>query len=63
MGSGSDAAGEDVMALLAAKDAENAALRSENMALLARLAELETLLANLFGAGLGVSLSFCPVLV
>ena len=47
MGSGPEAAGDDVASLLAAKDAENAALRTENTALLARLTELEGMVAAL----------------
>jgi hypothetical protein len=47
MGSGPEAAGDDVASLLAAKDAENAALRAENTALLARLTELEGMVAAL----------------
>jgi hypothetical protein len=47
MGSGPEAAGDDVGSLLAAKDAENAALRAENTALLARLTELEGMVAAL----------------
>ena len=42
-----EAAHGDVASLLAAKDAENAALRAENTALLARLTELEGLVAAL----------------
>jgi transposase len=41
MGSGPQAADDDVASLLAAKDAEIAVLRSENKALLTRLTELE----------------------
>jgi transposase len=47
MGSGSEAAGDDITSLLAAKDTENAAPRSENRALLARLTELECPVAAL----------------
>jgi len=47
MESGPEAAGDDVVSLLAAKDAENAALRTENTALLARLTELEGMVAAL----------------
>ena len=47
MGSGPEAAGDDVGSLLAAKDAENMALRAENTALLARLTELEGMVAAL----------------
>jgi hypothetical protein len=47
MGSGPEAAGDDVASLLAAKDAENVALRAENTALLARLTELEGMVAAL----------------
>src|SRR6185312_7293767 len=47
MGSGPEAAGDDVASLLAAKDAENVALRTENTALLARLTELEGMVAAL----------------
>jgi transposase len=47
MGSGPEAAGDDVGSLLAAKDAENVALRAENTALLTRLTELEGMVAAL----------------
>ena len=47
MESGREAAHDDVVSLLAAKDAENAALRNENAALLARVTELEGLVAAL----------------
>lgn len=47
MGSGPQAAGDDVASLLAAKDTEIAALRSENAALLTRLTELEGLVGVL----------------
>ena len=47
MGSGPEAAGDDVASRLAAKDAENMALRAENTALLARLTELEGMVAAL----------------
>lgn len=47
MGSDPWAAGDDVASLLAAKDTEIAALRSENAALLTRLTELEGMVAAL----------------
>src|SRR3979490_2709940 len=47
MGSGREAAHDDVVSLLAAKDAEIAAVRGENTALLARVRELEGLVAAL----------------
>src|SRR5437762_2048392 len=47
MESGREAAHGDVVSLLAAKDAENAALRNENAALLTRVTELEGLVAAL----------------
>src|SRR2546430_1915006 len=47
MGPGSYAAGDDVRSLLAAKDAHIAALTAQNTALLARLTELEGVVAAL----------------
>src|SRR5437879_969418 len=47
MGSGREAAHDDVVLLLAVKDAEIAAVREENTALLARVTELEGLVAAL----------------
>ncbi|MGH3930761.1 MAG: IS66 family transposase [Pseudonocardiaceae bacterium] len=47
MGSGPQAAHDDVVSLLAAKNAENTALRTENAALLARVTELEGIVAAL----------------
>lgn len=48
MGSGPEATREGIASLLAAKDAENTALRDENAILLARLTELEGLVAALY---------------
>lgn len=47
MESGPPAVHDDVTSLLAAKDAENMALRNENAILLARLTELEGVVAAL----------------
>ncbi|MGH2372795.1 MAG: IS66 family transposase [bacterium] len=46
--SGPEATRDDIASLLAAKDAENTALRNENAILLARLTELEGLVAALY---------------